>query len=111
MEQTSGFVRVSSAPTNRGSTTFSARDPLHNDTFALAFNVPFESMIRAKEKKDKKKIFFDVAAASHTTRTPSIPIHPSSMLHAFARRGCLYLYGPRIFYLDCDEGVGRVMER
>ena len=86
MEQASGFVRVSSAPTNRGSTTFSARDPLHNDTFAVAFNDPFESMIRAKEKKDeKKKNFFDVAAASHTTRTPSIPIHPSSMLHALAR--------------------------
>ena len=99
MEQASGFVRVSSAPTNRGSTTFSARDPLHNDTFAVAFDDPFESMIRAKEKKDEKKKI-DVAAASHTTRTPSIPIHPSSMLHAFARRGCLYLYGPRIFYLD-----------
>ena len=109
MEQTSGFVRVSSAPTNRGSTTFSARDPLHNDTFALAFNDPFESMIRAKEKKDKKKIFFDVAAASHTTRTPSIPIHPSSML----LRGCLNGSNAavRLSYLDCDEGEGRVMER
>ena len=99
--EASGFVRVSSAPTNRGSTTFSARDPLHNDTFAVAFNDPFESMIRAKEKKDekKKKNFFDVAAASHTTRTPSIHPHPS-IVDALARVPHHELRGAEVQNLD-----------
>ena len=74
-----------SSATNRGSTTFSARAPLHNDTFALAFNDPFHD-----PRERKKKLFRSRRCdASHTTRTPSIPIHPSSMLHALARRGCL----------------------
>ena len=69
-----GFHR----PTNRGSTTFSARDPLHNDTFAVAFDDPFESMIRAKEKKDekKKKTF----SMSPLHRTP-LALHPSPSIH------------------------------
>ena len=79
MEQASGCIRVLSAPTNRGSTTFSARDPLHNGTFALAFNDPFHESEIKEGRGGKKKTFFDVAAA---TRTPCIPIHPSSMLHA-----------------------------
>ena len=84
MEQTSGFVRVSSAPTNRGSTTFSARDPLHNDTFAVAFDDPFESMIRAKEKKDekKKKLFRCRRCIAHHSH--SIHPHPS-IVDALAR--------------------------
>ena len=74
--EASGFVRVLSAPTNRGS-TFSARDPLHNDTFAVAFNDPFETMIREKKKKDeKKKNLFRcrrcIAHHSHSIH----PIHP-----------------------------------